>query len=545
MMVCEYITDFLKSKGVQDIFMLTGYGAMYMNDALAKSGMKYYATRNEATAPMMAEAYARIKQSIGVVCVTAGPGATNAIPGLAEAWVDSAPVLILSGQVDRNQHRFPSRSFGIAGIDIIPTVQHMTKFSSAVSDPIAIRYLLEKAFYLATSGRPGPVWLDIPLDVQQSQIVEENMDGFSPPCIKEMCIPPEVFNLIYNAKKLLVVCGQGVRQSGAIAEVKSLINMLGAPVIFSRLGQDLYPHSDPFICGHGGVKGLPYNKKIMENADVVLVLGSRLATQFVGAVESIFKSAKLIVIDTDEEELKNKNIYCPVHGNVKDFVVNLMRDMDVSKISSFGEWIEWCSYIKNRYNISLDQRKKNPIDLYYFMSRVNDLSGNRNVFITDAGSNYYVGGQMLTFEKGQREVTSGAFAAMGTGIPLAIGASIADPSLQILAFTGDGSLELNIQELKTISHYNLNIKLFVINNGGYLSMAKWQDTFFEGRRIDGIETTGCGSLNLKKISDAFDMRYSLISDYKEIDNSVKNLLKEDGSRFVEVICDDKQDIISW
>lgn len=552
--VADYIAKFLVKHGVEDIFMLTGYGSMYLNDAIELSGIRYFATRNEATAPMMAEAYARIKQSIGAVCVTAGPGATNAVPGLAEAWVDSAPIIILSGQVEKKHTTHWTglkglRTFGTAEINIIPIVTPLTKFAAVVENPEDIRFLLEKSFYLALEGRPGPVWLDIPIDVQQAMIDPDHLIGFDDPQnvynISEKNIYRTI-ELLLNSQNPLIMAGQGVRQGNAIEDLKIFLKRINVPVLFSRLGQDILPHNHPNVFGQAGMKGSKYCKKIMQQADVVLSLGCRLAVQLVGHKFEAFQNAKVVAVDICEDELKKPatTIYLPLHGDVKNFLsyVNDILIKDDIKIDRL-DWMQYCQRMRNDYPMLLPEQCQNPIDLYYFMSRLDVLSNERHILVSDAGSNYYVGGQVWKFERGQREVTSGTYAAMGTGIPLAIGSAVAKPKSQVLAVTGDGSLELNVQELKTISHYNFNIKLFVINNGGYASMRKWQDTFFDGRRIDTADKTGAGTLNLHNVAHAFDMEYDIIQDYKEIDDKLKDIMKHDNPVFVEVVTDNFQKIV--
>ncbi len=551
--LADYIAQFLVEYGVTDVFMLTGYGAMYLNDAIEVSGMNHYATRNEATAPMMAAAYGRLTGKIGVVCVTAGPGATNALPGLAEAWVDSAPVLILSGQVER-QHTTNYinvaglRTFGTAEINIIPIVTPITKFAAVVNDQNEIRYLLEKAVYMATEGRPGPVWLDIPLDVQQAMIDPSELRGFVPPTNRpetsDFCVE-SVIDLLSSSKKPLLVAGHGVRQGGARDDLVRLAEMLDIPILFSRLGQDLISHAHPNVFGKAGMKGSRYCKRIMQEADVVLVLGCRLAVQFVGHHFEAFKNAKVIVVDIEQSELSKPGtkIYLPICADVKDFLIKLNAVIDRSHLPDWSAWMDNCRELARQNPMITLEYVRNPIDLYYFMSRLGAISGSNHVLVTDAGSNYYIGGQVWGFEKGQREICSGAYAAMGTSIPLAIGSAIAAPECQVLAVTGDGSLELNVQELKTISHYGLNIKLFVINNGGYVSMQKWQDMFFDGRRIDTEEETGIGTLDMKKVADAFGLKHYLIEDYTEIDRQLGEIMWDSNPLFVEVMTDHKQKII--
>ena len=554
--VADYIASFLVEKGVKDLFVLTGYGAMYLNDAIAAHPtLKYYCVRNEATSPMMAEAYARIKQVPAAVCLTAGPGSTNAVPGLAEAWVDSAPIIVISGQVHRDHTTYKAnisglRTFGTAEINIIPIVKPLTKYAQEVSNPNLIRYYLEKAFYLATAGRPGPVWLDVPLDIQYAHVDPKSLKGFVPPKLhKNMRLEGQIERLIKflnRSKRPLIVAGQGIKQAGASRQFKNLARLINAPVILTRLGLDLLPYSHPNNMGLGGIKGSRYCVSVMKKADLVICLGARLAIPFVGSKLDMFDTrAKIVAVDIEKAELEKPGVKIdlPIHDNVLDFLNKLSDRLSQEKIKKSRQWLQHCQKLKRDNPMVIPQMRRNPIDLYYFMSRLDEISSKNNILVTDAGSNYYVGGQVFRFEKGQKEVTSATFAAMGLSIPLAIGAAVAKPRTKVLAVTGDGSLELNMQELKTMSYYNLNIKLFVINNGGYVSIRNWQDTFFGGRHIGSDDKTGAETLNLKKVAEAFDLNYECINQWEEIDTKLKQITSVDGPVFVEVVCDNRQRII--
>jgi len=558
MRVVDFIVKFLKKKRINDIFMLTGYGAMYLNDAVKLAGIKYYATRNEATAPSMASAYARIKNKVGVACVTAGPGATNALPGLSEAYVDSSPIVILSGQVDYKQttHSTNSkkiRSFGTAEINIIPIVKPLTKFAEIIKKPQDVKYILEKAFYTATSGRKGPVWIDIPLNVQRATINEKKLRGFPIENkkinnfnIKIKKDLKKIFHLFKDSKKPILIIGNGVKQSDKINEIKKIINILKIPVIFTRFTNDLIPHNKKFIYGISGIKATKFTKKIMNSSDLAISFGCRFSPQFVGHDFKALKNAKVISVDIEKDELKKKGqkIDYALNYDLKYFLPIFLKFLRKNKLKKFDDWNYACRVYKknNPINISKHSKYKDNklMDLYYFMDRLGKNSSKSSILITDAGSNYYVGGQVWNFEKGQKEVSSYTNAAMGLSIPLAIGAAVASPKDSILAVTGDGSLELNIQELKTISHNKFNIKLFVINNGGYVSMHNWADTFFKGRRVDNPIDTGDGTLNLKNVAKAFDMEHRLISSTNNLDRILKEINRSKKPLFVEVITDNKQ-----
>ena len=558
--VCDYIADFIYKQGVSHVFMLSGGGSIYLDDGIAcHKKLKYIGVRNEATAPMMAEAYAKITQNIGAVYVTTGPGGANAVAGLVEAWVDSAPIIVISGQVEKKYTTYNSivegiRTIGCQELNIIDIVKSITKYSVMVNDPNSIKYHLEKALYYALDGRKGPVWLDIPLDVQSAIIDDKNMYSFVSENnnleIKDEDIEKTISLFKKNIKPLIII-GQGIRQANAIEDLKILINRLKIPVISSRLGQDILPFSNNYNCGHGGMNGSEATVSIMKEADLIISIGSRLSIPFVGnKLNSFANNSKIIVVDIEKSELLKESIYIdlPIHGDAKEFLIKLncglKFDKNLITLPDYSKWMKKCKNKKDKKSLVKFDKKNNTIDLYYFVSRLDKLSTAKNIFVSSAGSSYFVTGQSLSFNKGQREITSGALASMGVGIPLAIGSYIANQNSQILVITGDGSIELNIQELKTVSQYNMNIKIFVINNGGYASIRDTQDNLFNGRYINS-EKTNDNILDFLKVADTFGLRYHIIEDYKIIDKKIKEIMSYDGPSLVEVICDNKQKIFRY
>jgi len=555
MLVSDYIASFLKKRGVKDIFMLTGYGAMYLNDSIKKYRINYYATRNEATAPIMAEAYARIKKRIGVVCVTAGPGATNAIPGLAEAFVDSAPILVISGQVDYIHTTHSTglkniRSFGTAEINIIPIVKPLTKYCSIITDPKKIRYELEKCFHIALSGRPGPVWLDIPLNIQREKINLRSLKKFKRNKIKSDNSPQikkkiyQVIKFLKKYRKPIFVVGNGVKISNTFNLINKISEKLSIPIIFTRASQDLASHDKKNIFGQAGIKGTKYCKFIMNNSDLVINFGSRLAPQFIGHKFEAFQNAKVVSIDIENDELKKRGAKSnlKINADLKIFIPLFSKFLKKNKINAFDTWLDKCTEYKKKNTFENFYNNEKYLDLYYFMKKLDDFVPMNSILVTDSVLNYYIGGQVWKFKKKQKEISSVTNAAMGLSIPLAIGASVAEKKKIINAVTGDGSLELNIQELKTISHYNLNINVFVINNGGYVSMHNWTDVHFKGRRVDSKELTGEGTFNFKKVADAFDLDYFLIKNFNDVQNKLKNIVTRKGPKFIEVVTNPYQKI---
>jgi len=555
--VADFIFRYLADQGAETVFVLTGNGSMHMNDAIVKEPrLKYVCARNEAAAPVMASAYSRVSNRIGVVSVTSGPGATNAVAGLAEAWVDSSPVIIISGQSPTAElpsagEGRPVRTFGTAGVDIVSVVRPLTKYAKTISDPKMVRKELECAVFEATSGRPGPVWLDIPMDVQSAEIDPSKLEGFSMQATRPSQISYEseldqLSKLIQASERPLVIVGQGVRQAGAIDDLMRFLEQSELPFGLTRLAQDMIPRSHPNNFGQLGRRGAPSSRSVLAEADLVLALGARLATQMAGNELSHFSpSAKIVMVDIDEAEIAKfgPKLALAINDDVKNFLVAANKMKILINKDRADNWISWCKETKSKSLISQSHDNHAPMDLYYFMTALDRISGSNNILITDAGSNYYVGGQVYNFENGQREVTSGTFAAMGTGVPLGIGAAIGAPTKQVLAVTGDGSVELNVQELKTISYYKLNMKLFVINNGGYASMRNWQDTFFDGRRIGSDDETGAEGLNLEAVARAFDLSYLRLENPETLDGDLKNVINQPGPQFVEVICNPNQRIL--
>jgi len=554
--VADYIANFIHKQKVEYVFMLSGGGSIFLDDGLAShKHLKHISARNEAAAPMMAEAYARLNQNLGVVYVTTGPGGANAVSGLAEAWVDSAPILIVSGQVKlrhtTHKLKLKTRTFGTQELDIVSVVKPITKYAVMVEDPKSIRYHLEKAVYLAKSGRPGPVWLDIPLDVQSAMVDECKLKGFTadPRTVNKKLFKHQVnkiVKLLSSAQRPLIIAGQGIRISKAVDEFKEVIVGLGLPVITSRLGQDLLPYSHQNNFGHGGIKGSKFSGAIMKQADLVICLGSRLAVSFTGENFDAFNAnTKIVMVDIDKAELEKPGlkIDLAMWADIKDFLGEFKKQIKTKHLTGYSRWLNLCREYKDKYPLITPQCKRNPIDLYYFVSRLDALSSSKHIFVSDAGSSYYVTGQALRFEHGQREITSGAFASMGLSIPLSIGASVTNKDIQVLAVTGDGSLELNIQELKTMSFYNLDIKLFVINNGGYVSIRNTQDALCGGRYINSDQKSCNDVLNFQKVADAFNLPYFLIQKCEEVDQKINEVISKPGPVFVEVCCDHKQKII--
>jgi acetolactate synthase-1/2/3 large subunit len=554
MLVSNIIANAMKKKGIKDIFMLTGYGAMFLNDAIEKAGIKFYAARNEAAAPMMAEAYSKAKNSIGAVCVTAGPGATNALPGLAEAYVDSTPIIIISGQVEKiytadNYKKLDIRTIGTAEFSVTRLLKNITKYSVKLTDPKLCLYEIQKAIHIAKSGRPGPTWVEVPMDIQAAKIKNiKSLKQYNPKIQKNKSIKrniEKIYERLLLSKRPLFALGNGLKQSKGKNIFKKIEKIANIPFINTRFANDLFPYSEKLNMGLCGIKGMPHTKNLTDECDLIIALGCRFSPTFcMGNPKTFAKKAFVISINNDANELNLnlKKIDLKINCSLEYFLENFYKYLKNKKISSFKDWAKKCLNDKINSPIPNLKSKKEPIDLYRFMHDLGNLAPKKSILITDAGSNYYIGGQAWTFNKNQKEISSTTNAAMGLSLPLSVGAAVADKKNTILSVTGDGSIELNIQELATIAHYNLNIKTFVINNGGYVSMKKWQNNFFDGNILDSESSTGTGTMNFKKVADAYNLNYLQIKKITDIKKIIKKVISNQNPYLIEVFTDPNQKI---
>jgi len=546
MRLSDYLANYLNNIGVKNIYMLSGTGSIYLDDAFAhQRGMKYICARHEAAAVLMAEASAKLTGIIGVVIATTGPGGTNAIGGVVEAWVDSVPILVISGQVNSSQISPKTRSYGVQGFNIIENVQNITKYAVQVSDSHQIRFHLEKAIHLATTGRPGPVWLDIPLEIQSEKISPDELVGYTS---EDSIIKPnkdkvtEVIDILLDSNKPLIVFGQGIRNAGAITEFKQMLEQLKIPSITARMGLDILPYSNPYFFGLGGMRGHRAPAVIMKECDLIIALGTSVTHAFAGNNYDQYNPlAKLIMINIDSHEMNKPGINADlaIEMGLKEFISTFIKNSKDHKIDNkYSKWLKKCSDLKKDLPTVLSSYAVNPINSYYFVECLNRHSKDNHIFVNDAGSANYICSQGLKLQTGQREITSGAFYSMGVALPLAIGAAVTEPKSQIIAITGDGSIELNIQELRTMSLNKLNIKLFVINNGGYTSIKKSQEDMVGGRYTDDEEV-----LNFSNVANAFDLPFHILDNYENLDLLIPEILTVNGPELIEVVCDTEQEII--
>jgi len=530
---------------------------MFLSDGVAAHPhLQAVCTHHEQAAAMAAVSYAKYKESLGVCYVTTGCGGTNAITGLLNGWQDSAPCLFVSGQAKRKETIRNSglklRQFGVQEADIISIVQPLTKYAVMINDPQSTAYHLDKAVFLSRNGRPGPVWLDIPLDVQGAQINPDSLPRFTPeqspnynqPILKDSDIQ-QVLDLLKKSERPVIVAGQGIRLAKAVTEFRKMVERFQVPVVTSKLGIDLLPSDHPLFIGRIGNKGDRPGNMTVQNSDLVLSVGCRLSVSSTGhEYKSFAREATVVVVDIDPVEHRKNTIRIDmfIHADAKMF---LNRINGAKPFAPRTSWLEKCQNWKDKYPVFLPEYAHSPtgINLYHFVHSLSKALKDDSVVVSDAGSAFYVVTQAIQLNQGQRSITSGGQAEMGYSIPAAIGVCFAKNKREVLAITGDGSFQMNIQELQTIIHHNLPIKIFVWNNDGYLSIRTTQRKFFNARLIGTDNRCGVSFPDLEKIANAYGLKYRRLDNSDTLQQNIQEVLAISGPVLCEVVCIRDQEII--
>ena len=555
MRVADYIANFIyDTLKVQEVYMLTGGGAMFLNDAIAKHpNIEAICNHHEQACAMASVGHAKYTNGFGVSILTTGCGATNAITGLLDAWQDNTTCFFISGQVKRKETSYnsnmPLRQFGIQEANIIPIVSSISKYSVMVNDANEIAYHLEKAYHLAITGRPGPVWIDVPLDVQGTIMKSKDLKHFKPLEEKKLKLTDKLSEdfteILLKAKRPIVLCGNGIRLGNAIQEFQGFVEKFQIPVVSSYLAIDLLSNDNPLFIGPVGIKGDRAANFSIQNADLIIAIGNRLSVGVTGFEYNLFgRDAKLIVVDVDSKEHQKNTVRIDtfLHTDAKSFFDIIMKkDLNYKDKK---EWLDKVLSWKKKWSTKITKYKNEDgkINKYTFIQALNQHLKKDSAIVSDAGSAYYVTSQCLAIKDKQRYITSGAQADMGFTIPATIGVAVAKKG-EVVGITGDGSVQLNIQELQTIKHYKLPIKIFVWNNNGYLSIRATQRKFFEGRAIGTDTSSGVSLPELEKIAMAYGIQYIKIKNVKELETSLEKIFSTQGMVFCEVICPENQEII--
>lgn len=521
--LADYLATTLVNHGVRHVFIVTGGGAMHLNDAIGRcESLKYVCCHHEQACAMAAEGYARITNQVGVVNVTSGPGAVNALNGVFGAWTDSIPLLVVSGQMKRNTLLSTYdlvgklRQLGDQEVDIVSMVNGITKYSNLITDPTTIRYHLEKALYLATHGRPGPCWIDIPVDVQSAMVDPDTMPAYNPdedqivwniPKLESEAI--EVARRLLAAKRPVLLGGTGVRLSNSIGLFTKLAERLGIPVT-TAWTHDLIASDHPLYCGRQGTIGTRPGNFTVQNADFVLIIGSRMCIRQISYNwHSFARQAYKVQVDIDVHELNKPtmNADLRVHSDAQLFLNLILKQipLDHSPLPAHCDWLNWCRARLIRYPSVMPKHRNSQagfINQYYFVELLFAAASEGDIFACGDATACITPFQAGLLKPKQRMFSNSGSASMGYDLPAAIGASIAAPLQRVICLSGDGSLQMNIQELATVSKHQLPIKIFVLCNGGYLSIRSTQNSFFKLLVGEGPES-GVGFPDFNKVAEAY------------------------------------------
>lgn len=548
----DILIKFLENKAIEKVFLLSGGMMMHLLDSVSKSKkITYYCFHHEQAAAMAAESYSRVSNKTGVCFATSGPGSTNTITGIAGAWLDSVPLIVITGQsrssLTVKESKIKNlRMLGNFEVDIENISRPITKYSAVVDKPEDILFHLEKAFFIANDGRPGPVLLDIPLDIQGAQVDIEKLNHFLPDKKLDF-IDVEVFSKlidkIYTSRRILIIGGHGIRVANQVQNFREMISEFCIPVVTTQLANDLIQYENQFYIGKAGLRGDRAGNFAIQTADLIITIGTSLHVTTTGyEVDAFAPNALKVLIDLDESVLeKNKHISdIQIKCDVEQAINYLRCKVYYDKIKLDGNWVKHISDIKKTFTVINENHKvASPfINTYSIVDTLSTLLRGDEIIVSDAGSLYYIVGQTFRVKENQRVIISGALGAMGYALPASIGACIAFPKKNIICLTGDGSMQTNVQELQTLSQYNLNCKIIVINNKGYASIRNTQASFLDGHIAASSEDTGVTMPNWEKIASAYSLKYYKIATEDLLASTFSNILSEVGPLFCEIVISD-------
>jgi acetolactate synthase I/II/III large subunit len=555
--VSDYIAQTLAVHGIRDVFLVTGGGAMHLNDAISKCpDLTHICCHHEQACAIAAESYYRLTNRLAAVNVTTGPGGTNAITGVFGAWTDSLGMIVISGQVKWEtlvrSTDLPLRQLGDQEIDIIKMVESITKYAVMVTDPTSIRYHLERALYLAQAGRPGPVWLDIPMNVQGAQIDETTLVGYDP--IEDLLpstatdltlICAQILDRLQQAERPVILAGSGIRLGKATTEFLELVDRLGIPVVTSFNAHDLIWYEHPAFIGRQGTIGDRAGNFAVQNSDFLLVLGCRLNIRQISyGWKSFARNAYKVIVDIDPAELAKPTISpdLPVCADVADVIKGLISSQPFNAPKTHQDWLNWCQERKVKYPVVLPEywHKSTPVNPYCWAETLFDELPENEVIISGDATACIVPFQAAKLKKGQRLYSNSGCASMGYDLPAAIGACIANNRQRTICLAGDGSIQMNIQELQTIFGYRLPIKIFVLNNQGYHSIRQTQTNYFPDSPIGCDPSSGVTFPSFEKLAFAYGIPFRRCSDLSTLSADVKSTIWEDGPQLCEIIIDQEQ-----
>ncbi|MBU3174467.1 biosynthetic-type acetolactate synthase large subunit [Clostridium estertheticum] len=545
MKLSDYIVEFLKGHGVTTIFGYQGGAITHFVDSIYEAdGIKFISNYHEQASAFAAEGYARVSGNIGVCTATSGPGATNLITGIGSAFFDSIPCLYLAGQVNTYEYKRSKeiRQEGFQETDIVSIIKPITKYSVMVTKPEKIKYYLEKAFYVAKEGRPGPVLLDMPMDVQRAEINPDELIGFyeseeyKSKIIQKVKVKDvnDLINLIKNSKRPVILVGGGIRLSKAEKKLEEFIDITGIPVVCTLMGIDCVNHEHKCFVGYMGSYGNRYSNLAVANCDLLIVLGSRLTTRQTSSItDSFAREAKIVHVDIDKTELNIKvKEYLSIECDLNLFIDKLNKDLVDSNLKfDFSSWIDKLKIYKKKYPSYETYKDINQINPNEFMNTISEMLHPNSIICLDIGQNQIWASQSLKLSKDQRLLNAGGMGPMGFGVPSAIGAFYARPNSKIVVITGDGGIQMNIQELQTIAREKIPIKIIIMNNHSLGMIRHFQEMYFESNYYGTID--GYSVPDFIKISEAYGIKSLKISEQNQI-NELKEKLNDDESYIIDV-----------
>ncbi|RAW09978.1 thiamine pyrophosphate-binding protein [Paenibacillus taichungensis] len=548
--VADYIAKKLVENGITSVFSVVGGGAMHLNDAFGRhEDLHCIYNHHEQGCAIAAEGYARIHNKMAVTCVTTGPGGTNAITGVLCSWLDSIPMLVISGQTRYattvESTALNLRQFGEQEYNIVDSVRPMTKYAVMVNNPNEIRYHVEKAIFEATNGRKGPCWIDIPLDIQGAMVDESELVGFTANQ-ENTCTDSDIefiLGKIEKAQAPVLILGSAVRQSSCLPEVYELVSKLNIPVLCPTSIADIFENSYPLYFGNFGVFGGRTGNFIIQNADLVVSLGARMSFKQTGFNFSAFApNAEKIIVDIDAEELKKDTIKIeyPIHADLSEVAIKL-NNLLQRELAPKNPWLKYCGTLKEKFMLAPEIVDRGLINPYFLANELLEKAPADNITVVGNSCACVSVLQMGISKRGQRLFGSVNCGTMGYDIPAAIGAAIASGK-KVLCATGDGSFQMNIQEIQTIIHNNLPVKFIIFNNFGYQAIVQTQTNFFGGALAGCTNDSGISFPSFEKISFAYGLPFKKISTHEEVSDGLDWLLGLESYGLLEVIQDTQQPI---
>lgn len=558
MRVSDYVASFLKKINVDCVFAITGSGSIRMIESVDQAGIRYVCPHHEQAGIMSSLTKMRADGRPAVMMVTGGPGASNTLISIADAYLDSLPLFIIAGQ-ENLEYVHPHnemRGKGVQGLDMVNITKTVTKYGATVTDPKDIRYVLEKAYFYAYTGRPGPVWVEIPQNLQHATIDPDTLVGFDPG-VTETNISDfatqahQTIELIKQAERPLLWVGHGVRLSGAEQRMRTLLDQLGVPALVTWQAADLVPNDHELFAGRAGTYGQRFANLALQNCDLLITLGTRIALPQRGFNDANFsRASKKVIVEIDPVELEKFkfNIDVPVLGNVSDFIDSMLSALSHTKIDNdFSAWKNKIQHWQNKYPMAVapEDPTKSGINSYWFIDRLSEFLEPDHLIVTDMGTSLTCTHAAIRLKEGQRIMTSTGLGEMGFGLPGAIGAALGAPNRRVVLVTGEGGLMMNLQELQTLKHLGLDVKIFIINNNGYLTIKHTHNAIYNSQGNASACGTNSGVTfpNIGQVVNAFGFNHTAKDTAEDLDQWIQGVLNHKGSYAAEIKMLEFQELI--